>query len=56
MCLTPALLRGFEHADFHLCGPEAFMRAQWRTLVGMGVSPLRIQREVFGPSLLEHLD
>jgi nitric oxide dioxygenase len=56
MRLTPALLAGFEDADFYLCGPEAFMREQWRALVGLGVSPLRIQREVFGPSLLEHLD
>jgi len=56
MQLTPELLAGFEDADFCLCGPEAFMREQWRALVALGVSPLRIQREVFGPSLLEQLD
>ena len=56
MHMTQALLAGFADADFYLCGPEAFMREQWRALVGLGVSPLRIQREVFGPSLLEHLD
>lgn len=55
MHLTPELLLGFEDADFYLCGPEAFMREQWRALVALGVSPLRIQREVFGPSLLEQL-
>jgi nitric oxide dioxygenase len=56
MRLTPALLAGFQGADFFLCGPEGFMREQWRALVSSGVSPQRIQREVFGPSLLEHLD
>lgn len=56
MRLTPALLDGFEEAEFFLCGPEEFMREQWRSLVSLGVSPLHIQREVFGPSLLEHLD
>lgn len=55
MQLTRALLAGFEDADFYLCGPEAFMREQWRALVSLGVSPLRIQREVFGPMLLEQL-
>lgn len=55
MQLTQTLLAGFEDADFYLCGPEAFMREQWRALVGQGISPLRIQREVFGPMLLEQL-
>jgi nitric oxide dioxygenase len=55
MSLSPALLAGFEDADFYMCGPEAFMREQWRALVSRGVSPLKIQREVFGPSLLEQL-
>jgi nitric oxide dioxygenase len=55
MSLSRALLDGFEDADFYLCGPEAFMREQWRALVGLGVSPLRIQREVFGPMLIEQL-
>lgn len=56
MRLTPALLDGFQNADFYLSGPEPFMREQWRSLVSHGISPLRIQREVFGPSLLENLD
>jgi nitric oxide dioxygenase len=55
MSLTRASLAGFEDADFFLCGPDAFMREQWRALVALGVSPLRIQREVFGPTLIEHL-
>jgi len=53
--LDPALLRGFEDAVFYLCGPEPFMREQCRALVARGVSPLRIEREVFGPAMLEHL-
>jgi nitric oxide dioxygenase len=56
MLVTPSLLQGFEDADYFLCGPEPFMHEQLRALVGLCVSPLRIQREVFGPALLEHLD
>jgi nitric oxide dioxygenase len=55
MQLDAALLAGFEDADFYLCGPLPFMHAQWRTLVGAGISPLRIHREVFGPELFDHL-
>lgn len=42
-------------AEFYLCGPSGFLREQWQRLVGAGVSPTRIHREVFGPDLLEHL-
>jgi nitric oxide dioxygenase len=55
MQLDAGALAGFEDADFFLCGPAGFMREQWRALVSQGVSPLRIEREVFGPDLLEHL-
>lgn len=55
MRIEPAWLRGFEQASFYLCGPDAFMREQWRALVQLGVSPLRIEREVFGPALIEQL-
>lgn len=55
MQLDAAALSGFEDADFFLCGPAGFMREQWRALIEHGVSPLRIEREVFGPDLLDHL-
>jgi nitric oxide dioxygenase len=55
MALTAATIAGFEEADFYLCGPLPFMRAQWRSLVTLGVPPERLQREVFGPELLDHL-
>lgn len=55
MQLDAEWLAKFEPARFFLCGPEAFMREQWRTLVQSGVSPIRIEREVFGPVLLDHL-
>ncbi|WP_338849904.1 globin domain-containing protein [Massilia sp. W12] len=42
-------------ADFWLCGPLGFMRAQWRSLIELGVAPQRIRREVFGPEMLEQL-
>jgi nitric oxide dioxygenase len=31
------------------------MREQWRALLSQGISPQQIDREVFGPDLLEHL-
>jgi len=55
MVLTREQLAPFADADFYLCGPLEFMRAQWSALIGSGVSAARIQREVFGPDLLEHL-
>ncbi|SFZ73684.1 globin domain-containing protein [Chitinimonas taiwanensis] len=41
--------------DFYLCGPLGFMQQQWQALLAAGVSPARIQREVFGPELLDQL-
>ena len=38
-----------------MCGPLAFMQAQWLALVGAGVPPARLHREVFGPEALDHL-
>jgi nitric oxide dioxygenase len=55
MVLTGEQLAPFAEADFYLCGPLAFMRAQWSTLIEHGVPASRIHREVFGPDLLEHL-
>lgn len=55
MQLTSASIAGFEDADFYLCGPLPFMRAQWRSLIALGISPERLHREVFGPELLDHL-
>jgi len=55
MQLDAAALAGFEEAQFCLCGPSGFMREQYRALLALGISPLRIEREVFGPDLLEHL-
>jgi nitric oxide dioxygenase len=42
-------------ADFYLCGPLPFMRAQRHALLSAGVPATRVQREVFGPELLDHL-
>ncbi|PHV11352.1 globin domain-containing protein [Chitinimonas sp. BJB300] len=41
--------------EFYLCGPVGFMQQQWQELLEAGVSPKQIQREVFGPDLLDHL-
>ena len=36
------------HADYYLCGPDAFMRAIGAALAARGVAPERIATEVFG--------
>ncbi|HEX7934594.1 MAG TPA: NO-inducible flavohemoprotein [Paraburkholderia sp.] len=35
-------------ADYYICGPVPFMRAQCDTLAALGVDPARIHTEVFG--------
>jgi nitric oxide dioxygenase len=56
MTWSDELRAAYADAEFFLCGPDAFMRAQWRALVGLGVSPARLHREVFGPDMLAALD
>jgi ferredoxin-NADP reductase/ferredoxin len=36
--------------EVYLCGPPAFMRANWRLLRGLGVARERIHYEFFGPA------
>ncbi|GAB2913213.1 2Fe-2S iron-sulfur cluster-binding protein [Paralcaligenes ginsengisoli] len=36
--------------DVYLCGPPAFMQANWRLLRGLGVAAGRIHYEFFGPA------
>lgn len=55
MALDTALDVRHDDADFYLCGPIGFMQAQWQALLARGTAPERIQREVFGPELLDHL-
>jgi ferredoxin-NADP reductase/MOSC domain-containing protein YiiM len=38
-----------READFYLCGPAAFIRDLTAALLGWGVEPERLHREVFGP-------
>jgi nitric oxide dioxygenase len=51
--LLPAWPR--EQATVWLCGPHKFMQAQWLSLLHAGVPAAKLQREVFGPELLDHL-
>jgi nitric oxide dioxygenase len=44
-----------EQATVWLCGPHKFMQAQWLALLHAGVPAAKLQREVFGPELLDHL-
>ncbi|WP_028216118.1 NO-inducible flavohemoprotein [Paraburkholderia oxyphila] len=39
-------------ADYYVCGPVAFMRAQRDALVARGVDPARIHTEIFGSGML----
>lgn len=41
--------------NVYMCGPLAFMQAQWTGLVNAGAPVARLHREVFGPELLDHL-
>ena len=38
-----------READYYLCGPPAFLRELTSALLGWGVDPARLHREVFGP-------
>ena len=38
-----------READFYLCGPSAFLRELTAALLGWGVQPEQVHREVFGP-------
>jgi ferredoxin-NADP reductase/MOSC domain-containing protein YiiM len=38
-----------READFYLCGPPPFLRDLTAGLLGWGVDPTRLHREVFGP-------
>lgn len=40
---------------FYICGPTPFMDDQFKTLLELGVSPINVEREVFGPESLSHL-
>jgi nitric oxide dioxygenase len=55
MTLGKLALDQVPDANIYLCGPSGFMQQQWKSLVGAGVAPSRIHREVFGPDLLEHI-
>jgi nitric oxide dioxygenase len=46
-----------EYKDglFYICGPQAFMDIQRDALLELGVNPVNIHREVFGPESLNHL-
>lgn len=52
--LEPALLPRDGH--YYICGPETFMQAQRASLRARGIDAARIQCEVFGPSLVAHLN
>jgi len=41
--------------SYFLCGPAPFMQVQREALLARGVAAHQIRQEVFGPSLLQHL-
>jgi nitric oxide dioxygenase len=44
-----------SETNVYMCGPLAFMQAQWHDLAAAGVPAARLHREVFGPEALDHL-
>jgi nitric oxide dioxygenase len=44
-----------SETNVYLCGPLPFMQQQWHGLIKAGVPVTRMQREVFGPVMLDHL-
>ncbi|MEC3768253.1 MULTISPECIES: globin domain-containing protein [Cupriavidus] len=54
MLRQPELQR-FVDGRFYLCGPLGFMQAQRHALLSAGVPVAHIEREVFGPDLLDDL-
>jgi len=55
MTFTSDLVAPYRDGAFFLCGPLPFMRAQWKSLLDLGIFPTQMHREVFGPELLDHL-
>lgn len=54
--LTPERLKQYAlvpDADYYICGPIAFMKAQRDALVAQGVAPERVNTEIFGSGALE---
>jgi len=54
--LTPARVEQYAlvpDADYYICGPLAFMKAQREALVALGVAPERVHTEIFGSGALE---
>lgn len=42
--------------DVYMCGPTGFMKAQWFSLLEAGVPAVKLNREVFGPEMLDYLN
>lgn len=53
--LSPPDAQRFLDGRFYLCGPLGFMQAQRHALIRAGVPVAHIDREVFGPDLLDDL-
>jgi nitric oxide dioxygenase len=41
--------------NVYMCGPTAFMKAQWLSLIEAGAPAANLHREVFGPEMLDYL-
>jgi nitric oxide dioxygenase len=54
--LTPERVQQYAlvpDADYYICGPIGFMKAQRDALVALGVAPERVNTEIFGSGALE---
>ncbi|TCT07428.1 2Fe-2S iron-sulfur cluster-binding protein [Paralcaligenes ureilyticus] len=53
---TLQTLLPLDDYDVYLCGPPAFMQANWRLLRGLGIAADRIHYEFFGPATVLETD
>ncbi len=44
-----------SETNVYMCGPAAFMKAQWISLIEAGAPAANLHREVFGPEMLDYL-
>jgi nitric oxide dioxygenase len=53
--LDQKMIQAYREGDFYICGAPNFMDNLWQQLIGLGMNPSQIHRELFGPDALSHL-
>lgn len=55
MDLSNHITPEFKNGAYYICGPQSFMDDQRDSLLELGIDPINIHREVFGPESLSYL-